>query len=895
MQPRISQRQSLACRECTRSKRKCSKDIPCTRCRRLGLDCSREVVRLRRVISQNGREIAFLDSLRAELEGTTGAGGTGADGSYGAGASPARIARALQRLTHRVQFLQSGQPASGGADIGPGSDGGGGLASLATVAESYEQQGHRGGNLSSPLDNPGRRDGDAGDNDDNGRRQQHSHQYSKHSGHHGHHRRRSSSPSASSQDMHDSLIVTALEHIAWGRNTGSCYPHRRCACQYNTNGPTHYYSQQILYSPVAARVVQENLPGRARAEAMVRFHLEHVAWHHSCLHAPTFTAQCTRFWATGQTEHAQWLALYLAVISTTHFCLLHSPKYGQAPAFGATAGAPPLAVDPSDPQSAQSLFQAMLDVLHECQFLQNVSLFAVQAIVISTEVAHNLGLSQLNATLLAAAVRIAECLGVHKIEDDPVRRGMPEQARSPVEQQEMDAQEAVERREREIGRRVWLQMVVQDHFAMPFTDGYVIHPRQYATGLPRNCDDADPSEGGDGLVEKPDSLPTISSYNRVLSTLARLVPELADGLGPLRARKPLHEQYEHILAMDQKMRQVVRAIPPFFLRQDPVLEAQVPWLAIARQSMAITAAEKIIMVHRPFLFRSFQQPPTGASGILPPTSTPVPSYIHTRRTCVSAAMTILREHRNITEAGDMSLWTHTAFCITAALLLSFEVLCSAGATTDDAAAPALLEQHATYRSAIQYARTYLSSRMHDVLAQRGVLLIDSLFPGGPNNDAMTPSTTTATGSGTGGSSSIKFDEVVSAFTAGWAMFGLSSELMHQQQQQQQQQRGVPVGIPSPQRLVTRYASGTPILPPLSALPAQPYAGMGGVGMPGINLPTVHSPGDYGQPHHPHTHHAPHQPQQPPPPPFPETMSPNLEDFDAWFQHIFATGHGTTFE
>ncbi|KAL1904065.1 hypothetical protein Sste5344_010238 [Sporothrix stenoceras] len=834
--------------ECTRSKRKCSKDIPCARCRRLGLDCSREVVRLRRVISQNGREIAFLDSLRAELEGAGGGGG------YPSAASQ-RVSRVLQRLTDRVQFLQSGQAATNSNDDG-------GLAGLSGLSGTGSPESPHGHTVDAPRSHPGGGNGQ---------------------------KSRSPSPSASSQDMQDSLIVTALEHVAWGRNTGSCYPHRRCACQYNTNGPTHYYSQQILYSPVAARVVRDNLPGRDRAEAMIQFHLRHVAWHHSCLHAPTFLAQCTRFWTTGETEHPQWLALYLAVLSTTHFCLLHSPKYGRAPAFGATATSPPLAVDPSDPQSAQSLFQAMLDVLHECQFLQNVSLFAVQAIVISTEVAHNLGLSQLNATLLAAAVRIAECIGVHKIADEPSKR---------PDAPDPSGVFAVERREREIGRRVWLQMVVQDHFAMPFTDAYGIHPQQYATGLPRNCDDAEPQEGDnrDGLVEQPETLPTISSYNIVLSTLARLVPELADGLGPLRARKPLNEQYDHILAMDHKMRQVVRAIPPFFLRQDPVLEAQVPWLAIARQSMAITAAEKIIMVHRPFLFRSFQSPPKGTTSASQP-----PPYIHTRRTCVSAAMTILREHRNITEAGDMSLWTHTAFCITAALLLSFEVLCSKDIDADDAAR----EQQATYRSAIQYAREYLSGRLHDVLAQRGVLLIDSLFPGGPSSEAVTPSAKE------NGGSNIRFDDVVSAFTAGWAMFGIHSELQRSGAGSVGQSGSVgsgpgSMGVPSPGMVGGRYGgpppppqgplppvqsvqpaqSGPQILPPL---PPQPYVpGVGvlqGMGMQGVHTPNYTHPQSHTQQHQGH-------PQQQG---YPDTMSPNLEDFDAWFQHIFATGHGTTFE
>ena len=41
---RKSQRQPLACRHCTRAKLRCSKDIPCTRCRTKGLVCSREAV-----------------------------------------------------------------------------------------------------------------------------------------------------------------------------------------------------------------------------------------------------------------------------------------------------------------------------------------------------------------------------------------------------------------------------------------------------------------------------------------------------------------------------------------------------------------------------------------------------------------------------------------------------------------------------------------------------------------------------------------------------------------------------------------------------------------------------------------------------------------------------------
>lgn len=843
----------------------------------MGLECTREVVRLRRVVSQNGREIAFLDSLRGELEG--------------AAANPARVAQVLRRLSDRVLHLQSGQMPPDGRDLIDSSAGDD--ASLHTLTADL----HVGGG--------GKDRDDANDHIPS------------------HISRRSHAKSQKGdQDAQDSLIVTALEHIAWGRNSGSCYPHRRCACQYNTHGGPGGQNiwQHIPYMPVASRIITEALPSRSLSEALVHFHVHHVAWHHSSLHIPTFLEQCNRFWSTGLYEHPQWLALYLAVLSTAQFCLLHSSKYYRDGQFVSQDGTFLVDLDdsiqeePSHPRSSQSLFQAMMDVLHESQYLQNVSLHCVQAVVISTEVAHNLGLSQLNATLFAAAVRIAECLGIHKIES--------EDDDDDDDRKDRDTED--ERLDREIGRRVWLQMVVQDHFAMPFTDAYGIHPQQYATGDPRNCDDGDRmnhTTGGRLLLEKADDLPTISSYNRVLATLARLVPELADGLGPLRARKSLQEQYEHILTMDRKMRQVVRSIPSYFLREEPALEAQVPWLGIARQSMAITAAEKIIMVHRPFLFRSFQAAAAAMQKKDAKSRQEAAAYQHTRRTCVSAAMTILREHRNITAAGEVSLWTHTAFCITAALLLSFEVLCTtAGSTSSGDDDDEVQRQIFAYHNAIQYARAYLASRRHDVLAQRGVLLIDTLFPSGTESLSGSslgaiPQSATAPATGTAASpstpaGSLRFDDIVSKFTVGWAMVGLTADWQqqqrqqqqHQQQQQQQQQaqqvqqarqqRGLNV-VPTVVDIGTGYEGPIPnlnlpsqatIFPSPTAAHISPQTAeddYGAGGARGVAVAVAGGGGGGGGQGFP----------------VPDTMvssSPSLEDFDAWFQHIFSTGRGPEF-
>lgn len=473
----------------------------------------------------------------------------------------------------------------------------------------------------------------------------------------------------------DPPLLTAIEHLAWGRNSAGCFPHRRCGCEYRRDTPEllsmNSKSFQFYGSSLETLVL---LPTTEDAKKLVNFHVAHLTWHHNAFHVPTFLEQCEYFWETGRCDHPLWLALYFAVLSCTVNSIQNSAKLRLL-----------LSVDLDAMQSVHQLFSAMVQTLYSCHFLNNLSIFSVQSVVISTEVAHNLGLSQLNATLFNAGVRIAECLGIHKIKDHSKK----------FSQNKDDWEERIER---EVGRRVWCQMLIQDHFAIPFTDTYSISPMHFSTGLPLNADDHD-------LVDIPSHIPTISSYVRTLVSLAALMPGLVDGLGPMNRRKPTREQYEHILRVDQRMRTIVKNIPLFMLRPDVAKEAEIPWLTIARRSLAITAAEKIIMIHRLFLFRSFHDP----------------SYGHSRRTCVAAAMTILREHETIVEEGDLSIWTHTAFAITAGVILCFEMKAILQDPNSDKVNVEM------YRAAVIAARHRLAGRTGDVLAQRGVALIDSIL------------------------------------------------------------------------------------------------------------------------------------------------------------------------
>ncbi|CRL29299.1 Fungal transcriptional regulatory protein, N-terminal [Penicillium camemberti] len=605
---RVSQRQPQACRECTKRKRKCDKQNPCSRCKRLNLKCSIEVVQLRRNAVQHGSEIQFLRSLLVDVESSP----------------PDPIPHVVQKIKNRIFRLETGQDPT--------------ESDLSNPTSAQEASSTTEDCAPSKV-----------------------------------------SLSATENTAHqiDSSLLTAIEHLAWGRNSAGCFPHRTCSCQYRKDG------LQSLSGPFPDNGLSPGLnssfPSTTDARKLIKFHICHVAWHHNCIHGPTFLEQCELFWETGRFDDPLWQALYFSVLSATVSSIQNSTKVREH-----------VAVDVQAIPSTQQLFSAMVQTLYNSHFLSNLSVYSVQAIVISTEVAHNLGLSQLNATLFNAAVRIAECLGIHKIQD---------QSTKPAQNKD----EWDEKVEREVGKRVWCQMIIQDHFAIPFTDTYSISPMHFSTGPPMNADDHD-------LTDMPITSPTISTYIRVLVNLAELMPGLVDGLGPMKSRKPIRQQYEHILHIDQKMRGIVKNIPPFLLRVDKTKEAQIPWLAIARRSLAITAAEKIIMIHRPFLFRSFNDQ----------------TYTYSRRTCVAAAMTILREHEVIIREGDISIWTHTAFAITAAVIMCFEV--NATAETQVAIAQ-------THKDAIVAARTRLADRTNDVLAQRGVALIDAIFTADVTSDS----------------------------------------------------------------------------------------------------------------------------------------------------------------
>jgi hypothetical protein len=474
-------------------------------------------------------------------------------------------------------------------------------------------------------------------------------------------------------------LATCIEGLAWGRHQCHKYPHKKCL---------RFESQSdISTRNLPAEDLLQNLPDVEIARRMIDFHVRLLSWYHNVLQVPTFLAQCERFWHSGYIEDNQWLALYCAVLSASAWSIHNSP--GCRDRFGILHTS----------HSPIELFDVVGKILNGEGFMSRHTIFSLKAICISGMVANVLGKSDLLITWLSASIRIAQCLGLHRIGEDT------------------SGDTWTETLQKEIGRRVWWKLVELDYHSIPYTGTYSISLRHCSTRPPGNSNEDFHVQG--------DTVLTSSTYALTQAKMAVLIPALLDGPS---VGDDVASRYEHVISIDRQMRRLVAGIPPTLLKQSTNTVLSPEWLTLARRTLAIAAADKvmsnmrlirpsltwtqIIMIHRAFLLKSFQSP----------------VYLFTRQTCVSAARTILREHDEISKAGPKcpSLWIHSAFCVAAIVVICLELL-----YCHNTMAPERTEH---YVQLIRNARQRLSLSKNDTMAHRGVHLVDAML----NEDLYNP-------------------------------------------------------------------------------------------------------------------------------------------------------------
>lgn len=110
--------------------------------------------------------------------------------------------------------------------------------------------------------------------------------------------------------------------------------------------------------------------------------------------------------------------------------------------------------------------------------------------------------------LLASAIRIAQCLGMHRLGVDSRRQF-----------EGLDPEELVRAIvDREVQKRVWWFLIRQDWLQIPFANTYTVHPSQFNTPMPSNCLEDVESMVVDGQVcVKEKNFYTHGSYTTILN------------------------------------------------------------------------------------------------------------------------------------------------------------------------------------------------------------------------------------------------------------------------------------------------------------------------------------------------------------------------------------------
>ncbi|KAL2847603.1 hypothetical protein BJX68DRAFT_239389 [Aspergillus pseudodeflectus] len=183
----------------------------------------------------------------------------------------------------------------------------------------------------------------------------------------------------------------------------------------------------------------------------------------------------------------------------------------------------------------------------------------------------------------------------------------------------------------------WRQLCIQDWFSIPFFESYVI---------------SRPSRGDIGADETRNDEPTRGAYSHFFYKVAALLSSLHDGM---QNAHTLYTRYEQVLDHDRQLRTLATQGLPRFLQNTPIQPdwpCYVPW---ARRCLAISLSHKVIMIHRKFLALSFTNPVFG----------------RTRRTCVAAARTIIKEQKGVRDdaGGGPVLWIQQAFGVTASVCI----------------------------------------------------------------------------------------------------------------------------------------------------------------------------------------------------------------------------------
>lgn len=489
----------------------------------------------------------------------------------------------------------------------------------------------------------------------------------------------------------DNATTSTLEFLTWGKSRLSDYdlkalellkePHNAGPALVPKDSGPDWDASSGFGGTGAAQIsfLQLLLPSRSQVFKLVEYHVNSILWYHACFHGPTFFAELNEVYkAPGGLQmrdmDLRWAALLFAIMAASTTCA--TEQLASSWGFKKNEKA----------KLTRQWYKATVTCLNLADYMWRHHIYSVQAITVLTMSAHVLGFSNTQSTLLGAALKIAQGLGLQRLgPEDEATNTTGDAVLTTATQRERIIK-------RETGRRVWAQLCVQDWFSIPFSEMYSIQKPHFSSLRPAHIDDAT-------MQPLPGDFPGIDSFPKFLVEIASLMPQIHDAI---LSSNTLYTKYEQVLDYDDKMRTLAsEGLPRYFSMREPISPewpAFVPW---ARRSLTICFAHKIIMIHRAFLGRSFTEQ----------------AFDFTRRTCMAAAKTILKEARQAYDEEGPMLWIDQAFMVAAGITLALDIFHRKPNEPE-------YEEH---RKLVENTISMLGKFEHSMIALRGIRLLSSLL------------------------------------------------------------------------------------------------------------------------------------------------------------------------
>jgi hypothetical protein len=207
-----------------------------------------------------------------------------------------------------------------------------------------------------------------------------------------------------------------------------------------TDPETNAAGKDQWYHSVPLEAGLSTIPNRVKCDALVRFYAEDLSWIIAAIHVPTFLHQHEAFWATSdraQVKDDNWLAVFFAVLSFAGY-FMEDP---QAQLNGFQAGE----VD----RLAKIWFDCSIAILFRNNFAAQPTFTACQAILTLMYPFHLSGNTGLHVGMSSVLKSHARAMNLHLLGSSP---GASKE----------------DRLAREMGRRLWWNIVADDWTFLPY-------------------------------------------------------------------------------------------------------------------------------------------------------------------------------------------------------------------------------------------------------------------------------------------------------------------------------------------------------------------------------------------------------------------------------------------